>query len=694
MPTPSERLPLWKQGLADRGLLDAALAAGWTSYDWYSTPGWSFPLHQANGQKWILPEAAGPAAGREALRWKALDSTHHPKYLWGYPDQKKDDGHLRQPVGCQYYWLPGGDIKAQVEEAWGALYLACGEPDLLTVAAAGRRNVTSFFGEGSIPESAPESFRKLGVTRLIYYPDNDNTGWDDAQKLYQVFRGSGIDVEAYALPAEHDGRAVNDLNDLWVACRFDAVAFWNVLSEARSLAFLADDPPEDLPQDDNREAWERYHGAIEVALGATWSRTQKGWSKPMACIFAAHDNDDRSPSAGYHREKHKFRCFKCSQSWKGDEVADRLGIARPAPPTPSSLKIQPAQPFLAAGRPSVASAPPLITIHTSDESLTRYKERLRGIGNIEPVPFPFKGLNHLGGFCRVIPLGKIIGILGVSGGGKTSFIETLTDAWRRMGYHILWWGPEWTWEEMSDRAVQRYGGLSMVEMMNFELWQVEHAHNIPLDDRLGEYVSEALVTKSEGICDDIMAWPGKAHYLDRMEVSLPELLDAAQTRLDELDKVGQKPKIAAFDYIQLSEITGARSDGERIPRAISKIKGFCTDNRVVGLVGTQARKEDSEEAREEGKLLSAEAAQYFRDDKTNLFITLNPDYDDQGNMTGEGWINVVKNSGGKKGKVAGKPDPMHLRWRDTRPIPVTQIVEDAMNRPANAPMSSEWRPNP
>jgi hypothetical protein len=661
---PAFTSPAWQVALATRGILDAALSAGWTGFTWFDTPGWAYPLYRSDGQAWVLPESAGVAAGRPAQRWKALDSQHKPKYMWGYPDQSRERGELRQPAGCAYYWLPREDVKAAIAADNGTLYLAAGEPDLLTLVENGKRNVTCFFGESQIPDTLLEVMTKLDVKRVVSYPNNDNTGWDTTQRLYALFASSGITFEAYALKYMVKDRVINDLNDLWCALEFAPPAFAYALErDVKPLSFL-DAAESDPAPHTSAPDYDAYKQAVEdalVARGAKWRGDTGGWSKDMPCIFDNHSHDAKQPSAGYNRTSGVFRCFKCGSSWKRDEVAQRLGIQPPAP--------RPALTLLPKTAPASQSAPPAasaprVQLFTSTQSLDRYAERLQGINPIEPIPFPLRSLHALGGFCRVVPLGKVIGVLGVSGGGKTSFVETMVDAWRQMGFHTLWWGPEWTWEEMADRAIQRYGGLTMMDMMLHELALSEIAAGVPEEQRVGVQQGDAAIAHTMNVLRGIQAWRGQAFYLDKMDVTMDALLANAQTYHDDLAAVGKRPKIAVFDYIQLAEIGGARGDGERIPRAISLIKAFCSDNRLVGVVGTQARKEDSENARERGDLLTAEAAQFFRDDKTNLFITLNPDYDHDGNMTGGGWINVVKNSGGRKARVQAQPDPAHLRWND------------------------------
>lgn len=666
---------IWQQRLQERGILQAALDCGWTGFAWYGTPGWVFPLYQATGQKWAMPDSAGIAKGRIAQRWKALDSNHEPKYLWGYPDQSKEKGDVRQPPGCAYYWLAGGDVAQAVKAAGGELVIACGEPDALTFASAGKRNVVSFFGEGQIPDNVVDVFHKLGVLSIAYYPDNDNTGWDDALKIIERFADTEIVVNVYALPDDYAWVDINDVNDLWIACAFDVTAFMDALKACQNInAALVRVNPVGVEQDSTDEAWQKYHENIERALNAIW-KSGRGWSKYMPCIFGNHDHDDRSPKATYHKEKHMYRCFKCGQTWNGDQVGERLGIEKPKP--------RPKQETLPAPSPvngKQETSAPAIPIFSSDDAYQRYRERLSGKALKEHVIFPFKAMHPLGGFAKIVPAGKLIGVLGLSGGGKTSFIETLSDAWRQMGLNVLWWSPEWTWEEMADRAVQRWGGLSMMEMMLYETWLSEKAAGVPEEDRIGINQDQAAIDRTLDALDALEAWEGRAYYLDKMGLSLSELLFAAQVKIDALAKDGRKPKIACFDYIQLAQIAGARGDSERIPRAVAEVKAFCVDNRLVGVIGTQPRKSDSEGAKQEGELLTAEAGQFFRDDPTNLFLTLNPELDQQGNMTGNGIINVVKNSGGKKGKIHVKTDPTHLKWVDVKMVtrPIDDIIEESL----------------
>ena len=53
---------VWQEKLAMRGVLDAAQEAGWHEFAWFNTPGWAYPLYQANGAYWTLGKDAGVAS--------------------------------------------------------------------------------------------------------------------------------------------------------------------------------------------------------------------------------------------------------------------------------------------------------------------------------------------------------------------------------------------------------------------------------------------------------------------------------------------------------------------------------------------------------------------------------------------------------------------------------------------------------
>lgn len=315
----------------------------------------------------------------------------------------------------------------------------------------------------------------------------------------------------------------------------------------------------------------------------------------------------------------------------------------------------------------------LVTWRTSDESMARYRERLSKPvnGAFVPLVFPFRSLWDFGGFCRAISPGVLIGVIGLSGGMKTSFVETLTDAWRQMGaYDVLWWGPEWDWQRMADRAVQRYGTTekptaTTTQTTLHEMWLAEEAANIPISKRFGEKLPEHIKKNSDEISQMIERWGGKNHYVEQMEIDLDSLLIAASERIDEAKGQGRNIRIAVFDYVQLLEMRSVRSESERINIVLGRIKAFCVEHKLIGIVASQVTKSSSSAARETGDTLKAESGQFFRSDKFNLVLTLNPRFEGQ-MLTQHGVINVAKNSTGQTGAQTVFIDPSRYKWLDKK----------------------------
>lgn len=338
------------------------------------------------------------------------------------------------------------------------------------------------------------------------------------------------------------------------------------------------------------------------------------------------------------------------------------GLKQPRPmPANDEIKrgyVAPVQP------PPQPSLP--VAWHTSAESMVRYRERLqtaRKDGRL-PLPFPFRALHSFGGFCRIVSPGFLIGVVGLSGGMKTSFVETITDTWRQMGDNdVLWYGPEWNWEKMGDRAVQRWGGANLTDVMLHELYLIEQ--QMGLTKHQGKLLSKDAYDRSVEASEKIEHWPGRNHYIERMDIDIDELLIASAERLAEAKAQNRNIRIAVFDYLQLIDMRSARSEQERITNILGRIKAFCVDNALIGIVASQVTKSASAENKENNKLLTGEAGQYFRGDKFNLVLTLNPIYDGK-LLTDQGYINVDKNSAGSTGAVQVFIDPSRFRWIDTK----------------------------
>ena len=216
-----------------------------------STMCWK-PGRDRYGSGWVYPilDFEGCEIAR---RWKAYDSSAKPKYQWL-------DG-----TKAQYYHVGAGLWQA-IEVADGVLYIANGEPAVLTLHAAGLFNVLSFFGELNLPDSLITDLIALGVRTVRYYPDKDPAGQGAATKLRDALQGSGITFDCRELPKELPSKA--DTNDLWRLLGFDAVAFQAALDAAPRYDFPA---PEPTPNPRRREA------AAPVGVGVNWDTARAYW---------------------------------------------------------------------------------------------------------------------------------------------------------------------------------------------------------------------------------------------------------------------------------------------------------------------------------------------------------------------------------------------------------------------------------
>lgn len=295
----------WKTLLAQRGILEEALNAGWT-YD--GNGYWRYPVPGNDGK---------PAAWRKK---RIGTDDQKPKYLW--------EGKA-QP----FYMLPNpADLKQAVLQADGLLYLASGEPDVLAFRSAGILNVMGWFGEANVPESLPTVLSELNVKKVIGFPDLDETGNRWAEKIVERLQGTGITYAFYDLSPELPAKG--DINTLWVKVGFNRDGFLACIQNL-PLKEVVLSSPSNLMKPFNRKATDTHKelplefiAAVEQQLGIKGYKAD-GWSKPIPCPLKPHEHDNKRPSANWHRDKHILHCFKCHGEGEhvlAIEVGSLLGL--------------------------------------------------------------------------------------------------------------------------------------------------------------------------------------------------------------------------------------------------------------------------------------------------------------------------------------------------------------------------------
>ncbi len=649
--------------LRQRGLLDAALAAGWV----VDGNGWSYPVFNARGQPYMVD-------GTPVRRWKSADGSS-PKYLW----------KPRKPAGVRYYLQP--DTVAAIDDA-SVLFLASGEPDVLAFRAAGTTNTLCWFdGEGSVPPTLVADLQRLNVAAVKYYPDRDRTGLETAAKLLAVFAGSGISFSAYELPASMGSKY--DINDLWCDCDCDAERFAIRLMQLPQVSTTdlylygssANDAPAPLGSGgitriDAKALHREWIGKIIDALGQPVKR--EGNVDRWHCPTGRHVNGDRNPSLRIATDKNPdFPWPVCSCELH--EEADAWSILGAA------LGVDRWQEFKARKRAEgyeVADdiAPPMVArvsggedehganFVTSSSAIKNVRLLLRGEIEIDipPMIFPFNRLHQFDGSAWISMPRKLTYVLGVSGGGKTFFSEQLDANMRKDGYDSLYWGPEWSPEEMVYRSIQRAGGSSQQRVLLHHLWTADKQAGVPDHLNRGEQIGAAAIERDESILNSIERWPGMTHYIDESDLPPTALVVEIRKHVKNLRSEGRKVQSLFIDYLQLWNNSGGNEEGALGPeRAVNQIKLLIQSLGLFGFIVLQPRKGDSEQARE-GEVLHHASAQGLSDQRCNLMLGLTPIFDEDGCKLNEAKIAVLKNSMGNTGSIRVPVDWPKLLWHDVQ----------------------------
>lgn len=623
--------------LKARGIYEVAIEAGWQAHVYNGMWGWRYPLFDPFGHVLTI-------AGKPVYRWKNYDS-HAEKFKYSWLPGKPDN--------AAYYFIPGARdaIKAK-----GKVYIASGEPDLLTYRATGIDNVLCWFGEGNIPANFVADMSKVEVFNVIVAPDRDTPGMQMAAKLDAMLEGTGITLSVIPLPADIGSKF--DVNALWQACEFDKNRFHAELMrdpiepETLALYRLPDAPKKDASQQTTYipgmsklpprfcEALIAYVEGLPSFKG--WQ--SDGWCKNIQCPC----HDDKVASAGFNRNTMSFKCFSTCGNKSAKEFGAAVGIIMERYFDEPSVRI--AQPSLTLlPKPAPNDAPLWMD---SDEVADALIAQLRGesVPTLEPMPFPFESLHDMGGFAEMMWPGKLTYISGPSGTGKTSVGEAMYFPMLENGVDGIWYGPEWTPLEMGMRYLQRNGGMNQAAISRYILYLQEKAAGKP--QKYGEPKDAA--TLNDNIAKMLMmkAFPGKMSYMkpDKRMDSMNALIDAFDARIEAQKAMGRKPRVLFFDYLQRAPKMGGVKGWDNSELVVNEIKSLCERQGLFGFVFIQPTKSASRATRD-GKDLNESSGQGISDQQANLYLTLTPGFDELGKRLPYIKVNVVKNSMGQTGDV-------------------------------------------
>lgn len=389
--------------------------------------------------------------------------------------------------------------------------------------------------------------------------------------------------------------------------------------------------------------------AVENYFLASPHKMHNGWINCMCPNGSQHKNGDTTPSFGYNIEGFG-NCFLCGDmnlkailGHIGMKAEDYGGFYEKieVPQGQSDYKFHQAAPSING---SGIQAIPVIT---RSSRLTTYINRMLDFETpVEnpPVPFPLKVLHPFGGMARAVKPGKLIGIIGVSGGGKTSLLETCVDGLLAAHVPCLVWSPEWCADEFVERAVQRYGGVTSDDLYMHEIFKDEYQRGIK--DGVGIELTQEQVKSATEAIRTLRGYTEEVGYLDMPMLTIGHLTAAMEKTLAEITF---KPRVLIIDYVQLFHAMEINAN-LTMYNLLLRIKALCQQYNLVGIVASQVTKADAKE-QSNGQFLDAMSGRFVNDDAFNLFLTINPDYDSFGNRLYSAVLSLVKNSMGKRGKI-------------------------------------------
>lgn len=409
--------------------------------------------------------------------------------------------------------------------------------------------------------------------------------------------------------------------------------------------------------------------AVESYFMSQPHKMQREWINCACPDKLAHKHGDESWSFGYNPRNGAGHCFSCNANTAGGmnlkTILPLIGInandyggfyERTENSSTFDMRIA-GQPI-----PPVVALPATIPVVTRSSRLSTYMDRLLDFETPvtnSPVPFPLKVLHQFGGMAKVVKPGKLIGIVGVSGGGKTSLLETCVDGLLSVHVPALVWSPEWCADEFVERAVQRNGGVMASDLYMHEIYKDEYQRGIK--NGVGVELTKEQIDSATAAVRTLRSYTEEVGYLEMPFLTLGYLQASIDATLKAIDF---KPRVLVIDYIQLFHAMETNQD-LTMYNLLLRIKAICQQFGLVGIIASQVTKSSSKD-NVSGKLLDAYDARYVNDDAFNLFVTINPDYHE---VTKErqysAVLNIAKNSMGRRGKVRVAVNWEKLLFSDT-----------------------------
>lgn len=385
----------------------------------------------------------------------------------------------------------------------------------------------------------------------------------------------------------------------------------------------------------NRMAWMLAHyvrrgdltesevkNALEGAMFANGSMSQNGDKKAFDATFASGFNDGYADTSF---EPEVYRRPQQSRSqWNEQKSSNRA--------MPGDWKgYEPPQKAVAENGVVTIKRTRIVKRTSLLSDLSDRIEADEYTGSLAPIPFPLQCMHRFGGQALMTKPGKVIAFVGASGSGKTSALETLADAYVMQDIPVWLWSPEWTPDELAERAVQRWEGVSQdaLYLHEFDLWRTNRYQVEPMPSmRLTDDVRQ----KSAQAMRKLRSWPQDVYFVENDLLNVDEMTELIAEAKSICDPF---PRVLICDYAQLLEANQVSEADDSMNMMIQRFKRLCVHYGLVGVIATQTTKDDARRNRSK-----------------------------DGAFKGTTVLNCAKNSRGKTGKVRVVSDPARLRIVD------------------------------
>ena len=588
-------------------------------------------------------------------------------------------------------------LQRAVKDNGGVLWLCEGDKDTWTLHSVGITNSAGILSTGAkVVQLLTYYLRQLGVSHVNFLPDSDNSGIGLAEKIYQILNSNNIGFAIYSLGTyiSNTDILIKDVNDLHVGLDCDPIKTKAYIDNLREFKLASQKQRE--WSETNDYFIPEFYTEIKARLGITKFRKDRPeLSEHVPCPVVKHPNDDTDPKFAWD-DKHRIGiCLKCGRQYLAKEVAESLGMdyrkyvtrgqERQKPVTSDTPDTEiPVQqkgnsnPFganatllnlpgsfmqnIAPRLAEMEAIPDDNLVYYFDQALDDYELRMRGEipSEYPPIENPVSMFHHLGGAGRVLPRPYMVGVLGVSGGYKTTFLTWIVNTLVYKGYDVIVWTPEWSPEKNADRVIQNFGGMKMFEMnMLARYWaerdMLDRGLIEPGDRSLfGRMPDEDTLVNTKLAIDNIRgAFRGRIGYLRSFSPDIFTLIAQLIRVHTIMTRDGHRPAVFIMDYAQMAD-SPPDMWRWRTKDTIHYVKQATMMLGMVTFMASQVRKADTEKVIGAGGLLTSTSGLDFHDHEFNFFMTVNPrgiTHMDDGRHLQEVKVAVTKNSDGRKAET-------------------------------------------